>query len=455
MIHFGKASAQERGHRAERILAFGFLAVILLGTVLLALPAAARSGQRVSLFDSLFTATSAVCVTGLVAADTATAFSPFGQAVILALIQIGGLGFMMFATMIMVMLGRRITLRERMLIRESMNSASLSDLAGLAEMYLLMALCIEGVGAVALSGRFVPLYGWKHGLWMALFHSVSAFCNAGFDLFGNYTSLTAFAGDPFVLFTISALIILGGLGFSVVLETARSRNGLRGLSLHTHIVLVSTLILLLTGTGFFLFAERENAATLGGHGAGGQILNAFFQSVTLRTAGFNTVDQSMLRDGSKLFACLLMAIGASPASTGGGIKTTTVAVLFFLMRGVVRGDREVNIARRRLSGDTVRRALAVASLFVAILIAGTLAMVMIENGRFSLADILFEASSAMGTVGVSAVGTPNLHAASRAVLIPMMFLGRVGPLTLAIAVARRQNRLRSASRYPEEKIMIG
>ncbi|MBQ6721721.1 MAG: Trk family potassium uptake protein [Clostridia bacterium] len=440
---------------AESILALGFLAVILLGTVLLALPAASRSGKGIGLFDSLFTATSAVCVTGLVAVDTGTTFSVFGQIVLLVLIQVGGLGFMVFATMIMVALGRKISIRGRMLIRESMNGASLSDLSRLTWLYLLLALAIETVGTVFLSIRLVPLLGWKHGIWMALFHSVSAFCNAGFDLFGNYASLTAFSGDPLVLLTVAVLIILGGLGFAVILETLRNRQGFRSLTLHTRIVLLTTLGLVLTGTVFYWLAERSNAETLAGFGEGEKILNAFFQSVTMRTAGFNSFDLSRFRDGSKLFSSVLMMIGASPASTGGGIKTTTFAALVLLMLSVVRGENEVNVARRRLSTDIARRALAVAVLFLTTLVTGTLIISFIENGRFPLADILFEASSAMGTVGVFAIGTPNLHPASRAVLLPMMFLGRVGPLTLAFAVAKRQGRIKTLSKHPEERIMIG
>ena len=447
----GKASFQH----AESILTLGFLALILLGTVLLALPIAAKSGQSIGLFDSLFTSTSAVCVTGLVVVDTGTTFSLFGQIVLIVLIQVGGLGFMVFATMLMVMLGRRISIRGRMLIRESMNASSLSDLGSLTMLYLLLSLTIELVGAVTLCFRFVPLYGWKHGTWMALFHSVSAFCNAGFDLFGNYASLTAFSGDPLVLLTVASLIILGGLGFSVILETARNRQGFRNLSLHTRIVLMTTLVLLLAGTVFYWIVERTNAETLAGCSEGEKILNAFFQSVTMRTAGFNSFDLSGFRDGSKLFSSLLMIIGASPASTGGGIKTTTIATLTLLMLSVVRGESEVNVARRRLSDDISRRALAVAVLFLTTLLTGTLIISLIENGRFPLEDILFEASSAMGTVGVSAIGTPNLSSASRAILLPMMFLGRVGPLTLAVAVAKRQGGIRTASKYPEEKIMIG
>ena len=447
----GKASFQH----AESILTLGFLALILLGTVLLALPIAAKNGQSIGLFDSLFTSTSAVCVTGLVVVDTGTTFSLFGQIVLIVLIQVGGLGFMVFATMLMVMLGRKISIRGRMLIRESMNASSLSDLGSLTRLYLLLSLAIELTGTITLCFRFVPLYGWKHGTWMALFHSVSAFCNAGFDLFGNYASLTAFSGDPLVLLTVASLIILGGLGFSVILETARNRQGFRNLSLHTRIVLMTTLVLLLAGTVFYWIVERTNAETLAGCSEGEKILNAFFQSVTMRTAGFNSFDLSALRDGTKLFSSLLMMIGASPASTGGGIKTTTIAALTLLMLSVVRGESEVNVARRRLSDDISRRALAVAVLFLTTLLTGTLIISLIENGRFPLEDILFEASSAMGTVGVSAIGTPNLSSASRAILLPMMFLGRVGPLTLAVAVAKRQGGIRTASKYPEEKIMIG
>ena len=440
---------------AESILALGSLAMILLGTVLLALPVASRSGKGIGLFDSLFTATSAVCVTGLVAVDTGTTFSLFGQVVLLVLIQVGGLGFMVFATMIMVALGRKISIRGRMLIRESMNGTSLSDLGRLTWLYLLLSLAIETVGTILLSIRLVPLFGWKHGIWRALFHAVSAFCNAGFDLFGSYASLTAFSGDLLVLLTVAMLIILGGLGFAVILETLRNRQGFRGLSLHTRIVLVTTLSLVLIGTVFYWLAERTNPETLAGCDEGEKVLNAFFQSVTMRTAGFNSFDLSRIRDGSKLFSSVLMMIGASPASTGGGIKTTTFAVLVLLMLSVVRGENEVNIARRRLSGDITRRALAVSVLFLTTLVTGTLAITFIENGRFPLEDILFEASSAMGTVGVSAIGTPALHPASRAVLLPMMFLGRVGPLTLAFAVAKRQGKIKTLSKYPEERIMIG
>ena len=435
----------KRDPRPEEWLVFGFMSIILLGSLLLALPISTKDGQSVGFFDSLFTATSAVCVTGLVAVDTGTTFSLFGQVVLLTLIQVGGLGFMVFATRVMMMLGRRFSIKNRMLIRESMNGASLSNLGSVARRYLLLALGIEAVGAALLAIRFIPMYGLRRGLWFAVFHAVSAFCNAGFDLFGRFSSLTGFYTDALTLLTVSALIVLGGLGFSVILEVLLNQHGLKNLSLHTRIVLTFTMALLLAGTVFYMLVENGRL----------DILNAFFQSVTMRTAGFNSVELSSLTDGSKVFSSLLMMIGASPASTGGGMKTTTVAVVTLLIFSVVKGENEVNAARRRISADTVRRALAVVTLFLTMVMLGTLSLSIIENGRFSLADILFECSSAMGTVGVSAIGTPNLHPVSRAVLLPMMFLGRVGPLTLAIAVARRQGKARNLSKYPEEKIMIG
>jgi trk system potassium uptake protein TrkH len=440
-----KPEGLRREPRPEEWLVFGFLGIILLGTLLLALPVATKDGHSIGLLDSLFTATSAVCVTGLVAVDTGTTFSLFGQAVLLVLIQVGGLGFMVFATRVMMMLGRRISIKNRLLIRESMNGASLSNLGTLARRYLLLALGIEAVGAALLAIRFVPMFGLRRGAWFAVFHAVSAFCNAGFDLFGGFSSLTGFAADPLVLLTVAALIVLGGLGFSVILDVLRSRQGLKNLSLHTRIVLTFTLALLLAGTAFYTLVERGRL----------DVFNAFFQSVTMRTAGFNSVDLSAFTDSSKLFSSLLMMVGASPASTGGGMKTTTVAVVALLIFSVVKGDDGVNAARRRISADTVRRALAVVALFLTMLTLGTLSLSILENGRFSLADILFECSSAMGTVGVSAIGTPNLCPVSRALLMPMMFLGRVGPLTLAVAVARMQRNVKPVAKFPEEKIMIG
>lgn len=450
----------ELGRRAmqpARVLAGGFLLLIAAGTLLLALPACTIDGKSIGWFNSLFTATSAVCVTGLVVVDTGTTFSVLGQCVLLLLIQMGGLGFMIFATLIMMVLGRRITLNSRMIIKESMNAPTLSGLLRLTRLYGLMALSIEGVGAALLAIRFIPAYGWGRGLFYSVFHAVSAFCNAGFDLIGNFSSLTGYRNDPLVLLTVAMLIILGGLGFSVILEAAIRRRHWRVLSLHAKLVLLVTAGLLAAGTLFYAAVEWQNPATLNTPDAnvGTKLLNAFFQSATMRTAGFNSVDLAAMTDASKLFSVLLMFVGASPASTGGGVKTTTMSVLFLSVLSVIRGEDNVNIFGRRLSSDLMRRALSI--LFIALLamLLGTMILMLAEGGEESFADLLFESASAIATVGVSSAGTPGLTIVSKIALIPMMYLGRVGPLTLALALANKQRRTKNHLKYPQENIMIG
>ena len=436
---------KNRWMRPERVMALGFLALILLGGVLLSLPCAAQNGRSIGLGNGLFTATSAVCVTGLVAVDTGTTFSLFGQITLLALIQIGGLGFMAFATLTMVLLGRKIGLRDRMLLRESMNTSGLSGLVRLTRWYLTAALVIEGGGAVLLAIRFVPLLGWGKGVYFSIFHAVSAF-----------SSLTAFQNEPLVLLTISALIVLGGTGFAVLGEVTRQRFQWRELSLHSRLVLGMTGVLLLMGMTFFCLTEWHNPATLGGiSGAGNKLVNALMQSTTMRTAGFNSVDLASMRQSSKLMSIILMFIGASPASTGGGVKTTTVAVLALTVWSVIRGDADVQLVRRRVPPGLIRRALAIVSISLAMVLGGTMLLTLLEGDGQPFLDMMFEAFSAMATVGVSSAGTPNLSAGSKTVLALMMFFGRVGPLTMASALASRQNRNASKIRYPEEEITIG
>lgn len=444
----------KRSIQPEQTLAAGFLLLILIGAALLSLPVATVSGESIGLGASLFTSTSAVCVTGLIVVDTGTTFSLFGQLVLLVLIQLGGLGFMIFATLAMIALGRHITLRDRMLIRESLNTTTLSGLLKLTRWYGLLALAIELLGAVLLATRFIPAFGWGKGVYFSLWHAVSAFCNAGFDLFGGFASLTGWQSDPVVLLTVSALIILGGLGFSVISETLHGRSW-QGLSLHARLVLVMTGLLLVIGTVFFLLVERTNAATLGPMKPGEQLLNAFFQSVTMRTAGFNSIDLAAMTDASKLMSILLMFIGASPASTGGGVKTTTAAVLLLIVLSVIRGDDDVNVMGRRLPTALMRRALAILFMSMGLMLGCTMVLTLAEGGNAPLVDLLFESASAVATVGVSSVGTPSLSLPSKVVLIPMMFFGRVGPLTLAIALARRKDRRRNHVHYPEESITIG
>ena len=447
----------KRSMGPERVLAVGFLVLIGLGTALLALPAATVSGQSIGLFDALFTATSAVCVTGLVAVDTGTVFSLLGQMVLLLLIQLGGLGFMIFATLIMGALGKRISLSGRVVLRESMSASSLAGLTQLTRVYGLLALLVEGLGAALLAVHFVPMLGWSKGLWYSVFHAVSAFCNAGFDLLGGFRSLTGFRQDPLVLMTISGLILLGATGFPVIFELLRHRLHWEKLSLHARVALVTSGLLLLAGTAGFALTEWRNPATLGAADmhAGHRLLNAFFQSVTMRTAGFNSVDLAQMGEGAKLISVMLMFVGASPASTGGGVKTTTVAVIWLIMLSVIRGHKDVNVMGRRLPTELMRRSLALLMIYLLLLLAAVLTLTVLEAGRFSAIDMTFEATSALATVGVSAVGSPNLRPVSRAVLIPVMFLGRVGPLTLASALARRQQDVQNRIRYPEENLMIG
>lgn len=451
-----KLPLMQRIIRPERMLCIGFLLLILAGGLLLAMPAAAATGESIGLPNAVFTSASAVCVTGLVVVDTGTTFSLFGQLVLLILIQIGGLGFMVFATLVMVALGRRITLRDRMLMRESLNTTTLSGLVRLLFWYGLLALCIEMLGALLLCIRLVPRLGWGKGMYFSIWHAISAFCNAGFDLFGGFSSLTAFQQEPLILLVIALLIILGGTGFAVISEVMEHRLRWRHFSLHARIVILMSGVLLLAGTVFMAAAEWNNPQTLGAvNGAGHKLTNAFFQSATMRTAGFNSVDLASMTDGTKLVSILLMLVGANSASTGGGVKTTTAAVLLLAVWSVIRGDEDVSVMGKRIPRSIVQRALAIVTVTMIVFLLGTLILTVAENGKVPFIDLMMETASAMATVGVSSAGTPGLTPASKAVLVPMMYLGRVGPLTLAMALAGRQGERRGKLRYPEEHVTIG
>ena len=438
---------------ALMVISMGFALIILLGAALLALPWASRTGESIGFFDGLFTSTSAVCVTGLIVRDTGTTFSLFGRIVLLCLIQIGGLGFMTFTTMLMRLLGKQISLRERIIIRESMNESGVGGMVALAGWVAKCAFSVEAAGAAVLALRFVPQYGWMKGLGYSVFHSVSAFCNAGFDLFGNYSSLTGYYNDLIINFAVMALIVIGGLGFGVL----RNILGLRKdghLYLHTRIVLVTYGTLLIFGWGFTLLAEWNNPLTLGGMNPGEKLLASLFQSVTFRTAGFNTIDQAALRPATKLVGSFLMVTGAAPASTGGGVKVTTLALIFLAVRATIRGDSNIVSFRRNLSNQLVRRALAVMLIAFCVLVFDTLAISLIQP-ELDFMDILFECASAVGTVGVSAFGSAKLNAVSRILIILTMYMGRIGPLTMALVLAHKQGQDKAKIRYPEGNIMIG
>lgn len=442
-----------RGKSALSIIAMGFAAIILLGSLLLTLPVASSTGERVAWFDALFTSTSAVCVTGLVACDTGTAFSRFGHIVILLLIQIGGLGFMTFATLIFRMLGRPLTLRERILVRESLNEERMNGLVQMVRWVVLSALTIELAGAALLAVRMIPRFGWKTGIFYSIFHSVSAFCNAGFDLFGHFSSMTGFRSDVFVNLVIAALVVLGGLGFNVPGDLRERRIG-GGLRLQTKVVLTTYGALFLFGWMFVLFAEWNNPATLGELSVGEKVLASLFQSVTLRTAGFNTINQASLLPATKLVSCMLMFIGAAPTSTGGGVKVTTLAVIVLLVRATARGANSIVVYRRRLDRALVQRAMAVATIALGIVLTDVVALSLMQPGA-DILDIAYECFSAMGTVGISAVGTPSLKLASKLLILMTMYFGRVGPLTMALLLARKQAAREELYRYPEGRLMIG
>ena len=443
-----KPAFHRRSIKPERFLALGFFLLIVAGGFVLTLPVSSADGRTVGIRQAMFSATSAVCVTGLSIVDVGVELSFFGQAVLLMLIQVGGLGFMAFATLIMVALGRRISLRDRMILRDAMNQEALSGMVRLTLAFFLIALVVELTGAALLMTRLIPLYGPARGVWQSLFTSVSAFCNAGFDLFGGYRSLTHLQHEPVILLTLGGLILLGGLGFPVILECLRARFRWRKLPLHAKLVLTVT-------AGLIAFG---NPRTLGGGLTVWQKLyNSLFQSITFRTAGFASLDQASLTDPSKLIGSVLMFVGTSSASTGGGVKTTTAALLALVVVQVVRGHERITVFGREISADTARRAVAIVLIaFSAILIA-TCVISVIERGRgHDFLDLLFETTSAFSTTGLSSVNTTTLTPASQWLLMPLMYFGRVGPLTLAYALANRlESRRANRVHYPEEKIMIG
>ncbi|MDY3618573.1 TrkH family potassium uptake protein [Agathobaculum sp.] len=437
-------------------MALGFLCIILLGAMLLSLPAAARDGEPTRFFDALFTATSATCVTGLVTLDTATHWSGFGHAVILLLIQVGGLGFMTLASIASFLLRRTFTLRERMVMSAGLNLTENAGIVRLTRRVLFGTIAFESVGAVVLACRFVPRFGAWKGIKMGIFHSVSAFCNAGFDLMGTpdvqFPSVTGYISDPVVNLTLMALIVIGGLGFFVWGDVYDNRRHPHRLRLHTKLVLTTTGVLLAIGFLMTLVFEWSNPGTLGPLKTGDKLLAAAFQSVTLRTAGFNTIDQAALSGPSQAVACFLMLIGGSPGSTAGGIKTVTAAVLLLTTLSALRGRTTVSAFGRTIASRGVMNAVTMLVVGVVTSLAGACAISYWEAAPFH--QCLFEAISAFGTVGLSMGLTPTLGLASRLVLVLLMYLGRVGILTLGVAVLMR-HREPPKMHYPEGQVMVG
>ncbi|PZE22172.1 Trk family potassium uptake protein [Paenibacillus xerothermodurans] len=431
-----------------RILVAGFAAIILIGAVLLSQPFASAEGTALRYLDAIFTATSATCVTGLTVVDTGRYFSVPGQLILLLLIQIGGLGFMTMSTLIAIVLGRRISLRERIVLQEAMGQQHMQGIVDLIKRVLQYSLTIEGIAAVLFTIRFANDMPLGQAAYFGVFHAISFFNNAGFDLFGEYRSLTPYAEDPFVNIVTMALIILGGIGFVVIKDLLEYQRARKKLSLHTRVVLSMTAFLILFGAAVFFIFEYTN--TLQPLSWRGKILASFFQSVSPRTAGVNTVELDDLRQASQFFLIILMFIGAGPGSTAGGIKITTVAALLAGVRTMLQGKRDIVLFHHRLAPDRILKALTVATLGVALVVVVTMVLSVTEQASFI--RILFEAVSAFGTVGLSTGITPELSDIGRALLIFTMFAGRLGPITLAYALRPKQEK--DLFRHPEGKLII-
>lgn len=433
-----------------RILVSGFALIILLGAILLSMPFASASGERLPFLDALFTATSATCVTGLVVVDTGTYFSVPGQIVLMCLFQLGGLGFMTMATLIALVLRKRISLRERLLLQEAMNQTSMEGIVRLIRRVLIYSITIELIGAALFSFRFAFDMPLGKALFFGAFHAVSLFNNAGFDIFGEYRSLTLYVSDPIVNLTAMLLIITGGLGFVVLADLMEYRKN-RKLSLHSKVVLSMTGTLIAVGTIVIFIFEFSNTKTLGSLDWGGKILSSFFQSVTPRTAGANTLDYTALRQATVFFTIILMFIGASPGSTGGGIKTTTFTTLIGAVIAMIRGRDDIVLFRYRLGKDRIFKALTITLISLALVIVVTMVLSTTEDQAFI--KLLFEATSAFGTVGLSVGVTPELSYVGKIIIAFTMFVGRLGPLTLAYALGPRTEK--ELYRHPEGKITIG
>ncbi|MEK3770201.1 TrkH family potassium uptake protein [Paenibacillus sp. FSL R5-0887] len=433
-----------------QILVLGFASIILIGALLLMLPISSTSGNSVEFIDALFTSTSATCVTGLVVLDTGTSFTIFGKTVIMILIQIGGLGFMTMATLFSLVLKRKISLRDRLILQEAMNQGSMEGIVRLIRRVLIYSLVIEGCAAVLLSIRWAFDMPLGKAIYYGIFHAVSMFNNAGFDIFGDFRSLTDYVYDPLVNIIVMFLIVSGGIGFIVMSDLVEFRVT-RRLSLHSKVVLSTSTGLILIGALVIFIFEFTNTRTLGSLNFGGKILSAFFQSVSPRTAGANTVDIAGLRQATQFFIVILMFIGASPGSTGGGIKTTTFTMMIGAVIAMLRGREDVVLFRYRLAQERIYKALTITLL--ALLLIASVSMILSTTEDSNFLAILFETTSAFATVGLTMGLTPELSAIGKVLLCLTMFAGRLGPLTLAYALGPKQGK--PLYKYPEGKIIIG
>lgn len=432
---------------SARIIILGFAGVILLGALLLMLPISSQKHIVTPFLDCLFTSTSAVCVTGLIVHDTATYWTSFGQLIILLLIQIGGMGVVTIACALAILSGRKIGLLQRATMQDSIGAFQMGGIMRMVKFIIKGVVLLEGLGAISMAFVFVPKFGWGQGIWYAIFHSISAFCNAGFDLMGvikPYSSITTMRSNPIINWTIMLLIIIGGLGFFVWNDILVNKWHFRKYSLHAKVVVLTTLLLLVLPTVYFFFGEFQNV-----HDLQTRFFLSAFQSVTARTAGFNSVDFTTMTQTGAMVMTLLMLIGGSPGSTAGGMKTTTFAVMLANVTAVFHRDN-VHMFHRRIDNDTVRSAGTIFTMYITLCLA--VAMIISRIEGIPMMACLFEAASAIGTVGCTMGITPYLGAISHILLIVLMYFGRVGGLTLAYAVASKS---RFVNSMPEERISVG
>ena len=441
------------GITPTKFLILGYLGLIAAGTLLLMLPAASRAGTTATLMDALFTATSATCVTGLVLRDTYLGWSVFGQVVILILIQIGGLGFVTTAIAMITFTHRKIGIRQRFMMQASIAAPQLGGIVRLARFVALFALACEAVGALLLSIRFIPMFGVARGIWFSIFHAVSAFCNAGFDLMGmlqSGSSLVFFSGEPLVVLPMMALIVIGGLGFFVWDDVRKHHIHWNRYGLQTKVVMSTTLLLILGATLLIHLLEAGHDA-YAGMPVSQQFLISLFQAITPRTAGFNSIPMTLLSDTTILLMCVLMFIGGSPGSTAGGIKTTTFAVLLLGVRSIPKKHPGIQCFGRRLGNDVFRNVSVILTLYLGLILTGTI-LLMSADG-VSMREALFETTSAIGTVGLSLGITAELGNSSLLTLVFLMFFGRVGGLTALYAFMDSQPAI--SAKYPLEKLVVG
>ncbi|MBR2563870.1 MAG: Trk family potassium uptake protein [Paenibacillus sp.] len=445
-----KVNIQRMRLSPPRILVLGFAGIIMIGTLLLMLPISTRSGDSLAFIDALFTATSAVSVTGLVVVDTGTYFSVLGQVIIAILIQIGGLGFMTMSTLVAIAFKRKISLKERLILQEAMNQTTMEGIVRLIRKVVIYSLILEGICGTLFALRWSFDMPIGQAIYYGYWHAISLFNNAGFDMFGDFSSLTDYVNDPLVNFTAMFLIVTGGIGF-VVLSDLVDYHKTKKLSLHSKVVLLITALLIVIGALVIFVFEFSNPRTLGGLNWGGKLLGSFFQSVTPRTAGANSVDIAGLRQATQFFMIILMFIGASPGSTGGGIKTTTFMIMAGAVIAMMRGREDIVFFRYRRLQERIFKALTITLLALLFIITVTMILSTTEDSGFLM--ILFETTSAFGTVGLSLGLTLKLTTFGKLMICFTMFAGRLGPITLAYALGQKKGK--DLYRYPEGKMIIG